>query len=159
MRIEDKKAVYFVYSIVDEQGKVLEQSDLPIGYVHGCGSNILEKLEQAMQGHQAGDQLEVPIRPDDGFGDHDPSQTFTDDIENVPPQYRQLGAEVEFQNDKGQSRTFIVTKIEGNKLTVDGNHPLAGKNLVFHVTIRDVRDASKDEIRNGVPSDSAATLH
>ena len=89
--------------------------------------------------------MEFEVNPEQGFGDHDPDLAFTDDIENVPPQYRHLGAEVQMQNEAGEVKSFYVSKIEGGKLTVDGNHPLAGKHLKVRVKILEVRDATQDD--------------
>jgi FKBP-type peptidyl-prolyl cis-trans isomerase SlyD len=96
-----------------------------------------------------GDILEVAISPEEGFGPHDPAMTFTDDIENVPPQFREIGAQVEMQNEDGEVKTFMVSRIEDGKLTVDGNHPFAGKNITFIVKVTEVRDATPDEINSG----------
>ena len=71
--------------------------------------------------------------------------TYTDDIENVPPEYRKLGAEVQMQNEGGEAKTFYVTHIGDGKLTVDGNHPLAGKALTVKIKILEVRDAKSGE--------------
>jgi FKBP-type peptidyl-prolyl cis-trans isomerase SlyD len=150
-RVARHKAVYFRYLVKDESGETVEQSDLPVGYVHGVSSALLEKLEKALEGHAAGDVIEVPISPEEGFGPHDPSLSFSDDLENVPPELRRIGAEAEMQNEAGEVRKFIVTKIEDGKLTVDGNHPYAGKNVVFKLTLTEVRDATPQEIASGYP--------
>ena len=90
------------------------------------------------------------------WGPHDPGLTYTDDIENIPPQFRQLGAEVSMQNDAGEMKTFYVTRIEDGQLTVDGNHPLAGKPLIVKVSILEVRDALPgEENTSGVHSAGA----
>jgi FKBP-type peptidyl-prolyl cis-trans isomerase SlyD len=150
-RVAKNKAVYFTYLIKDESGTVLEQSDMPVGYIHGAGGALLEKLERALEGCRAGDKIEVLITPDEGFGEHDPALTFTDDIDNVPPEIRHIGAEAQFQNESGEVKTFIVTKIENGKLTVDGNHPFAGKDVIYKVKVTEVRDASPQEIASGYP--------
>ncbi len=157
-RIGPNKAVYIVYSIVDESGDVLEQSDLPIGYVHGAGSGLLPALERALEGRAQGDRVDVAVAAEEGFGPRDPNLTFVDDVANVPPEYQRIGAEVQFRNDQGEVRTFIVTRIEDGKVTIDGNHPLAGKDLTFHVTVREVRDATAEEIRAGRPGGGAEPL-
>ncbi len=158
-KVENGKAVLFTYSVVDEEGNVLEQSDLPIGYVHGADSGILPKLAEGMAGHTVGDTVSILVTPEEGFGPHDPDLTFTDDIENVPEQFRHVGAQVQFQNEAGEVKEFVVTKIEDGKLTVDGNHPFAGKNVTFKVTIREIRDATPEEMRAGRPGESAPVLH
>jgi FKBP-type peptidyl-prolyl cis-trans isomerase SlyD len=83
---------------------------------------------------------------------------FTDAIENVPPPYRRIGAEAMFQNEAGETKTMIVTKIENGEITLDGNHPFAGKDLVFRVTIIDVRDATAQEKQTGEVIDLAGPL-
>lgn len=143
------KCVEFTYVITDEGGAVLEQVDLPVGYVHGANSGLLEKVEQALEGHQVGDTVQVMLIPEEGFGYPDPALTYTDNIENVPEQFRFIGAEGEFQNDQGEVKTFRVSRIEDGRLTLDGNHPLAGKSLWFTVRIVSIRDATMQEIRTG----------
>jgi FKBP-type peptidyl-prolyl cis-trans isomerase SlyD len=92
----------------------------------------------------------VTLNPEEGFGAHDNSLTFTDKLENVPAEFHNIGAEVEFKNDKGESKIFRVTEINNNELTVDGNHPLAGKTITYNVTVKEVRMATTDELTHGV---------
>lgn len=153
------KAVFFTYSITDDQGNVLEQNDLPMGYIHGAESGIIGKVEAALEGHKTGDTVEVRLNPEEGFGPRDPALTYTDDLENVPDEYRQLGAEVQFQNEGGEVRTFVVTNIADGKLTLDGNHPFAGKDLIFNVKVTEIRDATEDEIREGRPGNGSSMVH
>ncbi len=158
--VENNKVVYLTYSIIDQNGAVFEQYDVPIGYVHGANSGLFEKIEITLAGHEEGERVEVVLSPSDGFGQHQPELTYTDSIENVPPQFRHVGAAVSFENDTGESKEFRVTKIEDGKLTVDGNHPLAGQTVRFIVNIVDIRDATAEEIANGRPEDaSAPRLH
>ena len=89
------------------------------------------------------------VPPEDGFGAHDPDLTFSDDLQNVPPQFHRVGAEVLMQSESGDSKTFYVTRIEDGKLTVDGNHPLAGKTLKVRVNILEVRDATIEDMNPG----------
>lgn len=157
--VSQYKAVFFTYSIADDRGQVLEQVDLPVGYIHGANSRLVEKVETALTGAKVGDRIKVHLSPEEGFGQSDPNLTFTDDLENVPPEFHRVGAEVEMQNDAGEVKTFIVSKIENGKLTVDGNHPLAGKNTIYTVNIFDIRDASAAEIANGRPDDQNPMVH
>jgi FKBP-type peptidyl-prolyl cis-trans isomerase SlyD len=143
--IEPGKYVGLTYTIEDEHGSVVEQHDVPLGFVYGSDTELIGGMDKAVAGKRAGDQVEVKVPPEQGFGDHDPSLTFTDAIENVPPQFRQVGAEVQMQNEQGETRSFFVTRIEDGKVTVDGNHPLAGKQLTVRVTITEVRDARPGE--------------
>jgi len=145
--VKKGKYVALTYTIVDDAGNVVEQHDLPVGFVYGGDTELIGGMDQAVAGKSVGDEVEVLVPPERGFGDYDASLTFTDDIDNVPPEFRRLGAEVQMQNEGGESRSFFVTSIEGGKLTVDGNHPLAGKTLTIRVQIREVRDARPGEER------------
>jgi len=150
-KISRNKAVQFTYTISDNEGNVVEQVDLPINYVHGAGKmGLINCVENAMQGCCEGDSVSVEVPPADGFGEYDPELTFTDDIENVPEQFRKTGAQVEMANDAGETKTFFVSSIEDGKLTLDGNHPLAGKTAKFSIKILQVRDATASEIRDGI---------
>ncbi|MCU7937150.1 MAG: FKBP-type peptidyl-prolyl cis-trans isomerase [Candidatus Thiodiazotropha sp. (ex Dulcina madagascariensis)] len=143
--IKHGKFVSLTYSISDPEGHVLEQSDLPVSYIHGGETELIGGMDRAVAGKRQGDEVMLTLTPEEGFGEHDPTLTFTDDIDNVPPQFRQLGAEVQMQNDDGEVKSFFVTKIENGKLTVDGNHPLAGKTLMVKVRILEVRDATQED--------------
>lgn len=143
--IEPGKYVALTYTIVDDHGEVVEQHDVPLGFVYGSDTELIGSMDTAVAGKRAGDQVEVKLPPEQGFGPHDPNLTFTDEVENVPPQFRALGAEVQMQNDQGETKSFYVTKIEDDMLTVDGNHPLAGKELTVRVQIVEVRDAEPGE--------------
>jgi FKBP-type peptidyl-prolyl cis-trans isomerase SlyD len=91
----------------------------------------------------------VPIDGNQIFGARDESLVFTDDIENVPEEYRQVGTSILMENDKGQTRSFLVTRMDDETLTVDGNNPLCGREVVFTLEILTVRDATDDEIKAG----------
>jgi len=157
--IRRNKAVQFTYSISDAEGNIIEQVDLPVNYVHGASRmGLIERVERALEGHAVGDTVVVEVPPAEGFGEFDPDLTFTDDLENVPPQFRKVGARVEMANDAGDTKTFIVSKIEDNKLTLDGNHPLAGQTARFSVKILEIRDATPEEIQNGI-SNPNVSIH
>ena len=149
---------YITYSIVDSAGTVVEQHDMPIGFIPGGQSGLLEKIEQGLIGRPAGSRLEVSLSPDDAFGERDPSLTYTDHIDNVPPEYRRLGAEVMFANEAGETRSFYVTHVDETSVTVDGNHPLAGQAVTCVVNVVSVRDATPDEIAAGLPADGGSPL-
>lgn len=154
------KAVYITYTIVDARGAVVEQVDLPAGYVHGANSGILPGIETALTGKRAGDRVEISLSADEAYGPRDESLVLVQALDDVPPPFREVGAEAMFQNEAGESKTFRVAKIENGLLTLDGNHPLAGEPVVCHVTVLDVRDATPDEIRAGRPADAqSSTLH
>jgi FKBP-type peptidyl-prolyl cis-trans isomerase SlyD len=155
--IKRDKFVSLTYTITDNNNDILERIDMPVNYVHGRDSQVIDKVENALEGCVQGDEISVELRPEEGFGEHLHELTFVDDIDNVPLEFRHLGAEVEFQNDKGESRMFRVSKIEDGKLTVDGNHPFAGKVITYNIKVTAVRDATPDEITSGAVQ--APSLH
>jgi len=157
--VNQNKVVSFVYSIVDESGELLEQSDIPISYVHGGKHDLFEKVEQGLDGAVVGDTVQVQLTPEEGFGAHDPDLTYTDAIENVPDEFRRIGADVEMMNDQGDSKKFTVTRIEDGKLTVDGNHPMAGKTIIFRIKVTDIRYATPTEQVDGVEAMAMPVLH
>ena len=153
--VSNNKVVYITYTILDQAGNVFEQSDVPMGYVHGVEGPLFEKIEQALDGSLIGDRVEVLLTPDDGFGPHREDLTFTDDIENVPEQYRHIGAEVSFKSEKGEVMDFIVTHMGDGKLTIDANHPLAGQTVTFVVTVTGIREATQEEKETAIPAEMA----
>lgn len=154
-RIRKNKVVQFTYTIIDEENNVVEQVDLPVQYVHGASDmGLIERIERALEGARVGDKVEAQVPPSEGFGEHDPDLSIVDDIDNVPPQFRMVGAKVEMANDAGETKEFTITNIENGKVTIDGNHPLAGKTARFIVSILSIRDATADEIKNGVSNDN-----
>jgi FKBP-type peptidyl-prolyl cis-trans isomerase SlyD len=156
-RIGKGKVVSVTYTLHDERGQIFEQSDIPVPYLHGHASGLFDKIEQLLDGKCAGDSIEATLSPEEGFGPHNPALTFTDELENVPPELRFMGAQLEAQNADGESLNFVVTRIENGKLTVDANHPLAGQTVKFRVTVRDVRDATPEELRSGSLGSSGST--
>ncbi len=155
------KYVSITYSIADEAGTILEQTDLPVGYIHGGHRELIGGMDEAVSGKRAGDRVDLQLSAAKGFGPHDPDLTFTDDLDNVPPEFRFVGAEVQMQNDRGDVRTFYVTHVDERTLTLDGNHPLAGKALSVHVRIQDVRDPTPHdrEQDGGVLVPAGGSLH
>jgi FKBP-type peptidyl-prolyl cis-trans isomerase SlyD len=154
--IEKNKVVAMTYRIIDETGNVAEQSDIPVEYIHGVNDTMFEKVEQALEGKHIGDSVEVELSPEEGFGPHHPELTFTDDVENVPPEYRFVGAKPSFQNEHGDVKEFVVSKIENGKLTVDGNHPFAGQTVKFIINVVGVRPATEMELQQGEPLSASA---
>ncbi|HUW98218.1 MAG TPA: FKBP-type peptidyl-prolyl cis-trans isomerase [Acidiferrobacter sp.] len=150
--VKKDKIVSLTYTLRDERGEIFEHTDMPISYLHGSGQELFDKIEKALEGRSVGDSVEVELMPAEGFGEHDPDLTFTDDIENVPPEFQRLGAEVEAENAKGETVHFVVTNIANGKLTIDANHPLAGQTVRFDVTVEAIRDATPEERRMGRPA-------
>jgi len=148
------RVVYIRYSILDSGGNVAEQYDMPVGYVHGGNSGLLAKLESALTGKKIGDRIKVTLAPAEAYGERDEDLTFTDEIGNVPPQFRHVGAEVVMANEAGETKSFYVSGIEDGKLTVDGNHPLAGQQVTCMVDVVEIREATPEEKLTGMAADS-----
>jgi len=146
------KVVYITYTILDESGMVRGQQDMPIGYVHGARSGLFEEIEQGLEGHLVGDKVEIFLSPG-AFGERDPDLVVEDDIDNVPPQIRRVGAEAELQNDHGDVLTFRVIAIDDGKITLDGNHALAGRTAKCVAVVVSVREATQDEVDSGFPAE------
>ena len=148
--ISINKFVELTYRIIDQSnGEVIEQVEEPVGYVQGDNSLLFNQVTKELEGKCVGDEVEILLKAEDAFGKKADELIFTDDINNVPMEYRFIGASVTMQNDKGGTKDFIVSSIEDGKLTIDGNHPLAGKDIIFYVEILSIREATADEIIEG----------
>ncbi len=148
--IHDGMFVELTYQVTDRKlGRVLSCVEFPLGYVHGHNEILAPSVHKELEGKSAGDVIEVPIDGNRIFGPRDESLVFTDDIENVPEEYRQVGTSILMENDKGQTRSFIVTRMDDETLTVDGNNPLCGREVVFRLEIVTVRDATDEEMKAG----------
>jgi len=151
MVVAPDKVVSIHYTLTNATGKVLDSSSggEPLAYIHGHG-NLISGLEKELEGKQTGDKLNVDIAPADGYGVRDaslvqrvPMRSFGN-AKNVKP-----GMQFQAQSSQGQTQLVTVTGIQGDMVTVDANHPLAGENLHFDVEITDVRDASQEELEHG----------
>ena len=148
--IQDGKLVELTYKVTDRKtGHVLTRVEFPLGYVHGHNEILAPSVHRELEGKSAGDVIEVPIDGNQIFGPRDESLVFTDHIENVPEEYRQVGTSILMENDQGQTRSFLVTQVDDETLTVDGNNPLCGRAVVFTLEILTVRDATEEETRAG----------
>ena len=157
--IRDGKFVELTYKVADRRlGHILTRVEFPLGYVHGRNEILAPSVQMQLEGKAAGDVIEVPIDGNQIFGPRDESLVFSDDIENVPEEYRQVGTSILMENDRGQTRSFLVTHLDDDKLTVDGNNPLSGREVVFTLEILTVRDATEDETRAGGPMDAGADI-
>ncbi|MDH5578909.1 MAG: peptidylprolyl isomerase [Betaproteobacteria bacterium] len=148
--IRDGKLVELTYKVSDRKsGHVLTRVEFPLGYVHGHNEILAPSVHKALEGKSAGDVIEVPIDGNQIFGPRDESLVVTDRIENVPEAYRQIGTSILMESDKGQTRSFLVTRMDDETLTLDGNNPLCGRAVVFTLEILSVRDATAEETRAG----------
>ena len=157
--IQDGKLVELTYEVTDRKsGHVLTCVEFPLGYVHGHNEILAPSVHKELAGKSAGDVIEVPIDGHRIFGPRDESLVFTDRIENVPEAYRQIGTAILMENDKGHARSFIVTRMDDGTLTVDGNNPLCGREVVFRLKILAVRDATDEEMKGGAAIGAAPNI-
>lgn len=148
--IEDNKFVELTYRVVDQKsGDVLTTVEFPLGYVHGHNDVLDPRIMAELEGKRAGETIAVPIDCTDLYGERDESLVITDLIENVPEDYREVGTRIIMENDKGETKSFLVTRMDDKTLTIDGNHPLCGRKAVFELEILTVRDATGEEIASG----------
>lgn len=157
--IAEGKFVELTYKVTDRKtGHVLTQVEFPLGYIHGHSEILAPSVHLQLEGRCAGEIIEVPINGDDIFGPRDESLVFTDAIENVPEEYRQVGTSILMENDQGQTRSFLVTRFDDETLTVDGNNPLCGRLVLFTLEILTVRDATDEELKAGGPIPSGPDI-
>ena len=148
--IQDDKFVELSYQVIDQKsGEILNAVEFPIGYVHGMDSALDQSVTIELEGKKTGDVIEVPIDCNTLYGPRDESLVFTDNIENVPEEYREVGMTITMENEKGQPRNFIVTRMDDKTLTVDGNNPLCGRFVIFKLEVLNVRAATEEEIEFG----------
>ena len=157
--IRDGKFVELGYKVTDgKSGDVLTSVDFPLGYVHGRNEFLAPFVHKQLEGRCAGEVIEVPIDGHRIFGPRDESLVFTDRLENVPEAYRQIGVSILMENDRGETRSFIVTHMDGETLTIDGNDPLRGRDVVFKLEVLTVRDATDEEMTIGAAIGAAPNV-
>ena len=150
MQISANMVVSIDYTLTDDQGAVIDSSEGrgPLAYLHGK-NNIIPGLENALEGKAQGDSLLVKVSPEEGYGERSdeltqavPKQMFEGNDEI------QVGMQFQTMTESGPQVVTVVA-IDDENVTVDGNHPLAGENLNFDVTIVDIREASAEELEHG----------
>ena len=150
MQVQKNKVVAIDYKLTDAKGAMIDSSENhgPLTYIQGIG-NLIPGLEKELEGKKTGDNLKVTIAAKDGYGERN------DSLCQVVPRSQfesteglEVGMQFEVETEQGEL-VVSVTKIEGENVTVDGNHPLAGVELHFDVTIKSIRDASAEEIAHG----------
>ncbi len=150
--ISDGKLVELKYKVIDVKTKsVLTEVEFPIGYVHGVNEILAPQVTSELEGKLPGDVIEVPIDCNKVFGQRDESLVITDDIRNVPEEYHEVGTSILMENDQGGTKTFIVTRVDDKSVTIDGNNPLCGREVIFRLNILTVRDATEEELELGGP--------
>lgn len=150
MQIAERCVVSMHYTLTNDRGEVLDSSlgKQPMVFLQG-GGNIIAGLEAALMGKTKGEKLDVKLAPKDAYGERDARM-----VQEVPRRafqgVKDIKVGMRFQSDGPQGpASIVVTRLVGDMVTVDGNHPLAGQNLNFSVEITDVREASAEEIAHG----------
>jgi len=148
--IQNESFVEINYKVIDKKtGDVLVTVDYPLGYVHGVNDVMNEQVTKELDGKKVGDIIEVPVDTKQLYGERDESLVFTDNIENVPEEYREIGMTITMENEKGEPRNFIVTRFDDETLTIDGNNPLCGREVIFTLEVLTIREATDEEIDLG----------
>ncbi|WP_260963291.1 FKBP-type peptidyl-prolyl cis-trans isomerase [Pseudomonas citri] len=151
MLIAANKAVSIDYTLTNDAGEVIDSSagGAPLVYLHGAG-NIIQGLEKALEGKTAGDELNVTVEPEDAYGEYSAELVSTLNrslFEGVD--VLEVGMQFHASAPDGQMQIVTIRDLDGDDVTVDGNHPLAGQRLNFKVKVVDIRDASQEEIAHG----------
>jgi FKBP-type peptidyl-prolyl cis-trans isomerase SlyD len=147
MKIAKDTVVTLRYKVAEPTGKLIEESREPMVYLHGGYDNTLPKIEEALEGKEAGAEVSLLLQPQDAFGMRDEALTRTISKKDFPPGVK-VGGQLEGTTDDGQPHVFHVMKIKGDQVLLDGNHPLAGKELKFWLKVASVRPASAEEIEH-----------
>lgn len=151
MTIDKDSAVFFHYTLTDNDGNTLDKSPegQPLAYLHGH-NNIIPGLEKQLLGKSVGDKLVAVVEPAEAYGEY-----HQEAIQQVPREHFQgvddiqVGMQFQAQADNGQAMMVVVKAVSDETVTIDGNHPLAGKQLTFDVEIADVRAATEEELAHG----------
>ncbi|MCB1138239.1 MAG: peptidylprolyl isomerase [Leptospiraceae bacterium] len=150
MQIAKNKVASIDYKLTDQNGSVLDTSEgrEPLFYLHGNG-NLISGLEEALEGKGSGENVQVSVPPEKGYGLR--NDALIQDVDkNLFQGVDKIEAGMQFQaQTEAGAQVFTVVSVEDEKVKIDGNHPLAGETLHFDVTIRDVRDATEEELAHG----------
>lgn len=149
--IKKDAVVSLSYSLKNTGGDELDRagSDQPFAYLHGAGQ-IVPGLENELTGMKVGDKKDITVSPEEGYGDINPSLVMQVGRANFPKEADiQPGMQFAAESEGNQQMTFTVKAVEGEQITVDGNHPLAGETLHFSVEVLGVREATQEEMSHG----------
>jgi len=148
--ITDGKYVELTYLVRDSKsGDVLTEISRPLNYVHGVNEILAPSITRELEGKTQGERVDLLVDCNDLYGPRDESLVITEKVAVVPREYRQIGSQILMENNLGQMKSFLVTKIEGDKITFDGNNPLCGREVIYQVKILLVRDATAEETAYG----------
>ncbi len=150
--ISDGKFVELTYQVIDLKTEaVLTSVEFPIGYIHGVTEALAPQVTEELKGKTVGEEINVPIDCNKIYGPRDESLVFTDHIDNVPEEYREVGMSILMENEQGSQKSFLVTRVDEKSVTIDGNNPLCGREVIFKLEILTVREATDEEMEAGGP--------
>ncbi|WP_020201479.1 peptidylprolyl isomerase, partial [Cupriavidus sp. WS] len=144
MKIAKNTVVSVVYKLSDAQGNLIEESDEPMVYLHGGYDGTFPKIEEALEGHEAGFETQLQLEPDEAFGDYDAEMVKVEPRDRFPEPL-EIGMQFEGvpeDGDEDDSIIYTVTDVAEDKVVLDGNHPLAGMALRFWLQVSEVREAT-----------------
>ncbi|MCS6870959.1 MAG: peptidylprolyl isomerase [Anaerolineae bacterium] len=149
--IQDNVVVALAYTLKLENGEIVDEADAdnPLEYLHGA-NNIIPGLERALTGMRVGETKHIQVAPSDGYGDYDP-----EDVEVVPRHHfpsdapLEVGTAITLADDDDNYIDAVVKAVSDESVTLDYNHPLAGKTLYFDVEVLNIRPATQEEIEHG----------
>lgn len=149
MEIVKNSVVTLKLVVKDTQGNMVDDGSQPLVYLHGGYDGIFPVLEESLHGKKTGENFQIKLQPDDAFGEYDEELVLVEERAQFPDNI-EVGMAFERVGEDGEEDSiFRITEIEGDKVVVDGNHPLAGEALIFDVTISEVRAATGEEITHG----------
>lgn len=152
MQVAKNTVVTLDYSVVDFEGELVDAGQEPLVYLHGGYDDIFPMIEEAVQGKRIGESVTVKMQPDDAFGEYDAALVQVEPRAQFPDELQvgmQFEGVPEGDDDDDDVLIYRVTEMAGDKVVLDGNHPLAGMALVFTCTVTNVRPATAEEIRHG----------
>jgi FKBP-type peptidyl-prolyl cis-trans isomerase SlyD len=150
MQIAKNTVVSLTYQLSDRQGQLIEESPNPISYLHGGYEGMFLPVERELEGKAVGYSCHVNLEPEDAFGEYEASLVRVEPLEVFPPNVT-VGMRFEGagEDESAGARIYTVTEVAEGKVVVDGNHPLAGRALVFNCVVTDVRVATREELVHG----------
>ncbi|MDX8378571.1 MAG: peptidylprolyl isomerase [Gallionella sp.] len=163
MKIEKNSVVSLRYELINASGdgEVLEMVEEPIRYLHGGYDGIFPLVEEALQGKSIGDTCSVTLQPDDAFGEYE-HELVEAEARSAFPSDVAVGMQFEGAPEESDDEDFIlytVLEVGDDEVTVDGNHPLAGKTVTFKCAVTGIRQASEDELEHGHVHEEDGQLH
>ena len=148
--IEDGMYVELTYKVIDQNsGAVLTMIEYPLGYVHGTNEILAPAVMAELEGKSSGEVIEVPIDCNQLYGPRDEDLVIVSSRKDVPEEYHEVGMAILMENDQGQTKSFLVTRVDAKSVTIDGNNPLCGREVIFRLEILLVREASEEEVAYG----------